>query len=173
MNAGAYGREWVDVLVRYRFLTPDGELVEKVPEPGEFRYRWSFLTGGRVVLSATAKLAEGDPATIRAKVAEFREKRGTSQPLSKRNAGCIFKNPPGQSAGRLIDQAGLKGLRVGDAEVSPEHANFLVNHGHATAAEFAELMDRVQAAVLERWGVTLEPEVEIWRDDSGVFLQGH
>lgn len=163
MNAGAYGREWVDVLARYRFLTPEGDLVEKAPEPGEFRYRWSFLTGGRVVLSATAQLAEGDPATIRAQVADYRGKRGTSQPLSKRNAGCIFKNPPGQSAGRLIDQAGLKGLRVGDAEVSPEHANFLVNHGHATAAEFAELMDTVRAKVLERHGVDLEPEVEIWR----------
>jgi UDP-N-acetylmuramate dehydrogenase len=165
MNAGAYGREWVDVLTTYRFLTPEGEVVEKAPEPDEFRYRWSFLTGGHVVLSATAALVEGDVPAIRAQVAEYREKRGTSQPLSKRNAGCIFKNPAGQSAGRLIDQAGLKGLRVGDAEVSPEHANFLVNHGHATAAEFAELMARVQAAVLARSGVALEPEVEIWTGD--------
>lgn len=164
MNAGAYGREWIDVLVRYRFLTPEGDLVEKAPEPGEFRYRWSCLTGGRVVLSATADLAEGDPARIRARVAEYREKRGTSQPLSKRNAGCIFKNPPGQSAGRLIDQAGLKGLRIGDAEVSLEHANFLVNHGRATAAEFAELMEVVRTRVLELHGVELEPEVEIWRE---------
>lgn len=166
MNAGAYGREWVDLLVRYRFLTPEGDLVDKAPEPGEFRYRWSFLTGGRVVLAATAQLAEGDPAAIRAQVAEYREKRGTSQPLSKRNAGCIFKNPPGRSAGRLIDQAGLKGLRVGDAEVSPEHANFLVNHGHATAAEFAELMDTVRARVREAHGVDLEPEVELWQEEA-------
>ncbi|GLH70609.1 UDP-N-acetylenolpyruvoylglucosamine reductase [Geothrix rubra] len=164
MNAGAYGREWVEVLDRYRFLTPEGELVEKGPEPGEFRYRWSFLTGGRVVLSATARLAEGDPAAIQARVGEYRRKRGTSQPLSRRNAGCIFKNPPGQSAGRLIDQAGLKGLRVGDAEVSPEHANFLVNHGHATAGEFAELMATVLAKVREVHGVDLEPEVEVWRE---------
>ncbi|HEX7552532.1 MAG TPA: UDP-N-acetylmuramate dehydrogenase [Geothrix sp.] len=164
MNAGAYGREWVDVLTRYRFLTPEGELVEKAPEPGEFSYRWSFLTGGRVVLSATAELVAGDAARIRAQVAEYREKRGTSQPLSKRNAGCIFKNPPGLSAGRLIDQAGLKGLRLGDAEVSPEHANFLVNHGKATAAEFAELMEQVRAKVREVSGVDLEPEVELWRE---------
>ncbi len=164
MNAGAYGREWVDVLTRYRFLTPEGDLVEKAPEPGEFRYRWSFLTGGRVVLSATADLEEGDSVRIRAQVAEYREKRGTSQPLSKRNAGCIFKNPPGLSAGRLIDQAGLKGLRVGDAEVSPEHANFLVNHGQATAAEFAELMEQVRLRVFEIHGVELEPEVEMWRE---------
>jgi UDP-N-acetylmuramate dehydrogenase len=164
MNAGAYGREWIDVLVRYRFLTPEGELVEKAPEPSEFRYRWSCLTGGRVVLSATADLVEGDSARIRAQVDEYRERRGTSQPLSKRNAGCIFKNPPGQSAGRLIDQTGLKGLRIGDAEVSREHANFLVNHGKATATEFADLMEQVRARVLERHGVALEPEVEIWRD---------
>jgi UDP-N-acetylmuramate dehydrogenase len=164
MNAGAYGREWVQVLARYRFLTPEGELVEKAPEWGEFGYRSSFLTGGRVILSATADLVEGDPATIRAQVADHREKRGTSQPLSKRNAGCIFKNPPGLSAGRLIDQAGLKGLRIGDAEVSSEHANFLVNHGKATAAEFAELMDQVRVRVFEIHGVELEPEVEIWRE---------
>jgi UDP-N-acetylmuramate dehydrogenase len=164
MNAGAYGREWVDVLVRYRFLTPNGDLVEKAPAPGEFHYRWSCFTGGCVILSATADLAEGDPVKIRAQVAEYREKRGTSQPLSKRNAGCIFKNPPGQSAGRLIDQAGLKGLRIGDAEVSPEHANFLVNHGKATAAEFAELMEQVRNHVREIHGVELEPEVEIWRE---------
>ena len=164
MNAGAYGREWVDVLARYRFLTSEGELVEKAPEPGEFSYRWSFLAADQVVLSATAQLVEGDPATIRAQVAEYRAKRGTSQPLSRRNAGCIFKNPPGQSAGRLIDQAGLKGLRRGDAEVSPEHANFLINHGKATAAEFAELMARVKAKVLEVHGLELEPEVEIWRE---------
>ncbi len=164
MNAGAYGREWVDVLTRYRFLTPDGELVEKAPEPGEFRYRWSYLTGGRVILSATAKLVAGDAAAIRAQVAEYREKRGTSQPLSKRNAGCIFKNPPGLSAGRLIDQTHLKGLRIGDAEVSLEHGNFLVNHGRATAAEFAELMETVRTRVREAHGVELEPEVEVWRD---------
>jgi UDP-N-acetylmuramate dehydrogenase len=163
MNAGAYGRELVDVLHRYRFLTPEGEQVEKAPEPGEFSYRWSFLTGGFVALGYTVQLAEGDPALIQAQVQENMGKRGSSQPLSKRNAGCIFKNPPGHSAGRLIDQAGLKGFRVGDAEVSPEHANFLVNHGHATAAEFAELMATVRDKVRAFHGVDLEPEVEIWR----------
>ncbi|HJV89233.1 MAG TPA: UDP-N-acetylmuramate dehydrogenase [Holophagaceae bacterium] len=163
MNAGAYGRELVDVLHTFRFLTPEGELVEKRPEPGEFRYRGSFLTDGHVALGYTVQLAEGDPAAIAAAVAVNMEKRGTSQPLSKRNAGCIFKNPPGTSAGRLIDQAGLKGFRIGDAEVSPEHANFLVNHGHATAAEFAELMATVREKVRTLHGIELEPEVEIWR----------
>ena len=162
MNAGAYGRELVDVLARYRFLTAEGELVEKAPEPGEFRYRWSVLGGGRVALGLAVRLAEGDPERIRAQVADYRRKRGTSQPLGKRNAGCIFKNPPGHSAGRLIDLAGLKGLRVGDAEVSPDHGNFLVNHGAATSAQFAELMALVRARVLAAHGVDLEPEVEIW-----------
>jgi UDP-N-acetylmuramate dehydrogenase len=167
MNAGAYGREWVEILARFRFLTPEGDLVEKVPEPGDFSYRSSFLVGGRVVLSATAQLSEGDPVAIRGLIAAYREQRNASQPRSKRNAGCIFKNPPGQNAGRLMEQAGLKGLRIGDAEVSPEHANFLVNHGQATVADFAELMQRVQAKVREVHGLELQPEVEIWRESSG------
>jgi UDP-N-acetylmuramate dehydrogenase len=152
----------VQVLTRYRFLTPEGELVEKAPEPGEFRYRWSWLGAGQLVLSATARLAEGDPGRIQALMAEYRVKRGENQPRGKRNAGCIFKNPPGQLAGRLIDQAGLKGLRIGDAEVSPAHANFLVNRGGATPQQFKELMDTVRTQVLEIHGIDLEPEVEIW-----------
>lgn len=164
MNAGAYGSELIDVLDTFRFLTPEGELIEKKPTPGEFKYRWSFFAESLCVATGmTVKLVEGDAATIKAQVAVNMEKRGTSQPLSKRNAGCIFKNPVGASAGRLIDQAGLKGLRVGDAEVSPEHGNFLVNLGKASAAEFAELMDTVRAKVKEVHGVDLEPEVEIWR----------
>ena len=147
-------------------VTAGGELVDKAPEPGEFRYRWSVLGEGRLALGLTVRLAEGDPQRIRALVADCRRRRGTSQPLGRRNAGCIFKNPPGQSAGRLIDLAGLKGLRVGDAEVSPEHGNFLVNHGAASSAQFAELMTRVQERVREVHGVDLEPEVEIWEAGS-------
>lgn len=162
MNAGAHGGEWVQVLARYRFLTPEGELVEKAPEPGEFAYRWSWLTGGRVALSATARLAPGDPAALQAAMAAHRARRSSTQPLSKRNAGCIFKNPPGQHAGRLIEAAGLKGLRIGEAEVSPDHANFLVNHGHATPEDFAGLMQAVRERVRAVHGVDLEPEVEIW-----------
>lgn len=163
MNAGAYGTELVDVLDTFRFLTPDGDLIEKRPDPGEFGYRSSFLTGGHVALAYTVRLAPGDAAAIQAKVAENMGRRGTSQPLSRRNAGCIFKNPAGLSAGRLIDQAGLKGLRIGDAEVSPDHANFLINHGHATPEDFAALMEAVREKVRMFHGVELEPEVEIWR----------
>ena len=163
MNAGAYGRELVDVLATFRFLTPAGELVEKRPEPGEFKYRWSFLGNGHLALGLTLRLAEGDPQRIQAQMEDFKRRRGTSQPLNQRNAGCIFKNPPGQSAGRLIEQAGLKGFRVGDAQVSFEHGNFLVNHGQASAAQFAELMAAVQEKVWDQHAIRLEPEVEIWQ----------
>lgn len=81
-----------------------------------------------------------------------------------RNAGCIFKNPPGHSAGRLIDEAGLKGLRIGDAEVSREHGNFLVNRGRAGAGEFRDLMQRVKATVLERHGIALEGRGQVWEE---------
>lgn len=163
MNAGAHGGEWVQVLTRYRFLTPEGELVEKVPEPGEFSYRWSWLREGHVVLSATARLAKGDPERIHKLLAEHKARRRATQPRGKRSAGCIFKNPAGTSAGRLIDEAGLKGTRIGEAEVSTDHANFLLNLGHATPAEFAELMDLVKERVKARHGIDLQPEVEIWR----------
>jgi len=162
MNAGAHGGEWVQVLARYRFLNSEGEVIEKAPEAGEFAYRWSWLREGRVLLSATARLVKSDPVEIRTRMAAFREKRGASQPKGVRNAGCIFKNPAGTSAGRLIDEAGLKGLRIGDAEVSSLHANFLVNRGQASPADFRELMNQVRARVLEQSGVELETEVEIW-----------
>jgi UDP-N-acetylmuramate dehydrogenase len=164
MNAGAHGDEWVNVLSRYRFLTPDGELVDKVPEPGEFKYRWSWLTAGQLILSATAELTEGDPLQIRAVMAAHRAKRTASQPKGKRSAGCIFKNPKGDSAGRLIESAGLKGQRIGEAEVSSVHANFLLNLGAATPVDFKALMDLVREKVRETSGVELETEVQIWSE---------
>lgn len=162
MNAGAYGRELVQILSSYRYIHPEGEVIETAPRPENFGYRRSHLGPGYVALGFTIRLTPGDSKTIQAEVESNRLKRGSSQPLSKRNAGCIFKNPPGESAGRLIDRAGLKGYRVGDAEVSPEHANFLINHGQATARDFYELMIQVQSKVQLRYGITLEPEVEVW-----------
>ena len=162
MNAGAYGRELVQILSSYRYIHPEGEVIETAPRPENFGYRRSHLGPGYVALGFTIRLTPGDSKTIQAEVESNRLKRGSSQPLSKRNAGCIFKNPPGESAGRLIDGAGLKGYRVGDAEVSPEHANFLINHGQATARDFYELMIEVQSKVQLRYGITLEPEVEVW-----------
>lgn len=164
MNAGAHGASWERVLARLSYLTPEGERVERVPEPGDFRYRGSFLEGGCVLLSATARLVPGNPDAIRARLAEFRTKRKATQPGGVRSAGCIFRNPPGDHAGRLIEAAGLKGLRIGEAEVSPVHANFLVNLGAATPGDFLALVEAVRARVRERFGVALETEVELWRD---------
>ena len=96
--------------------------------------------------------------------AEFRTKRKATQPGGVRSAGCIFRNPSGDHAGRLIEAAGLKGLRIGEAEVSPVHANFLVNLGAATPGDFLALVEAVRARVRERFGVALETEVELWRD---------
>jgi len=166
MNAGAHGQELVDRLETFTFLTPWGERVERAPQAGDFRYRGSFLVEGHVALGFQLRLAEGDPQAIRARMAAHRERRSASQPLSRRNAGCIFKNPPGQSAGRLIEEAGLKGLSVGDALVSPRHANFLVNQGQASPEDFARLMDLVRTRVLAASGILLEPEVEVWAGPS-------
>lgn len=161
MNAGAYGRELVDVLERYRFVDPEGNIAEQTPQDGGFAYRRG-LAPGLLGLALRLALAEGEPAAIRERMEGCKARRGSSQPLGTRNAGCIFRNPPGTSAGRLIDEAGLKGTRIGDALVSPEHANFLVNLGGATPAQFGELMALVRERVRVHHGVDLEPEVEIW-----------
>jgi len=162
MNAGAYGRELIDVLVKYKVLTVDGEICEKIPDLQEFHYRHSDCANGKVILGLTVRLEDGDPITIRARMSDYRSRRRDGQPLTGRSAGCIFKNPIGQNAGKLIDEAGLKGLRVGDAGVSHEHGNFLVNYGTASSTQFFELMTKVQEKVEQFHGVKLEPEVEIW-----------
>ncbi len=161
MNAGAHGGEWRNVLSRYRFLMPDGELIEKAPEEGEFSYRWSHLKEGKVLLRAWANLSPTDENEIRARMDAYRQKRLGSQPKG-RSAGCIFKNPPGRHAGQLVDECGLKGLRVGEAMVSLEHGNFLLNLGQATVADYQALIDRVRQTVEKEKGVRLEFEVEVW-----------
>jgi UDP-N-acetylmuramate dehydrogenase len=162
MNAGAHGHDLAEVLERYRFLTPEGELVDRRPEPGEFGYRASALRHQGLALGLRLRLAAGDPTRIRETMAAHRARREATQPLATSNAGCIFKNPPGEHAGRLIEGAGLRGLRVGQAQVSPLHANFLVNLGGAGPQEFRELLDLVRGRVREATGHLLELEVEVW-----------
>ncbi len=162
MNAGANGREMVEALLRYRFLTPEGDLIDQAPRPEDFGYRRSHLRHWGIALELTLGLVEGDAQALRATMAQYRAKRAASQPLHARNAGCVFKNPPGRSAGRLIEEAGLKGLRVGQAEVSTLHGNFLLNLGKATPHEFSELVSMVQAKVHEFHGISLDLEVEVW-----------
>lgn len=114
-----------------------------------------------MITGATFALEPGDPAAIRRAVSKLLVARNQSQPVESRSAGCMFKNPPGDSAGRLVDVAGMKGFRVGDAIVSPKHANFIINGGQARAADVLALVDRVRARVREHAGVWLDLEVNV------------
>jgi len=161
MNAGAFGGEIADVVVALRGVHRDGAFERLPRERLDFAYRRLDLPAGFVVTALELRLRPGDQAAIAARVADAKRKRGRRQPLGLPNAGSIFKNPPGSFAGRLIEDCGLKGERVGGAQVSPQHANFIVNAGGATASDVRALMERVRDAVLARHGVALEPEVRL------------
>ena len=163
MNAGAYGGELVQVAVSARFLTPEGELLTLEGEAMGLGYRRSaFMTMPGVIVSAAFRLQPGDPEAILARMRELNERRRASQPLDLPSAGSTFKRPVGGYAAALIQEAGLKGLRVGDAAVSTKHSGFVVNLGQATSADVLELIAQVRARVKENSGIELEPEVRIW-----------
>ena len=161
MNAGAYGGEMKQVTESAQVLTPDGEiLVIPVDELG-MSYRTSVISrNDYVVLEAVLKLDRGSQEEIRACMEELKEKRVSKQPLEYGSAGSTFKRPEGYFAGKLIEDAGLRGFRVGDAQVSEKHCGFVINRGAATAAEVVQLMDQVRMRVKEKFGVDLEPEVK-------------
>ena len=165
MNAGAYGRTVADVLLES--LSFDGENTVWIPA-GEHRfgYRESIYKEEpeRTVLYARFRLEPGDPAEIRRRMQEYALRRRTSQPLEFPSAGSVFKRPAGYFAGKLIEDAGLKGFRIGGAEVSPKHAGFIVNAGGATPEDVFRLIRAVQKRVYEKDGVRLEPEVELLGD---------
>ena len=161
MNAGAYGGELADVTLRVDGILPDGTPVTLSREDMRFGYRTSAVQQlGLVVTEVTLELQPGDPAAIRARMNELNAKRAEKQPLDVPSAGSTFKRPEGYFAAALIDQCGLKGYSVGDAQVSMKHAGFLVNTG-SSSRDFLELMRTVQRIVLERAGVQLEPEIRI------------
>ena len=163
MNAGAYDGEFKDVAVCVTCLTPEGELVEIPADEADWSYRHSMMQErGYVVLSATLKLQEGDQDQIAAVMADLQQRRESKQPLELGSAGSTFKRPEGYFAGKLIQDAGMRGHRVGGAMVSEKHAGFVVNAGGATAADVLACIRDVQAAVLEQFGVQLEPEVRLW-----------
>lgn len=163
MNAGAYGGELRDVATGVTCLTDGGELVELTAEEAEWGYRCSRMErDGSIVLQVNLKLEPGDPAEIKERMAELARKRSDKQPLDLPSAGSTFKRPPGHFAGKLIQDAGMQGHAVGGAEVSTKHAGFVVNKGDATAADVMQVIEDVQAAVRERFGVELEPEVRRW-----------
>ena len=161
MNAGAYGGEMKDVIREVTLLTPEGEVRAVPADQMEFGYRTSIAARtGAIVLGAGIQLQRGDKDEIRARMEELREKRVSKQPLEYPSAGSTFKRPEGYFAGKLIQDAGLRGFAVGGAQVSEKHCGFVVNKGGATAADVAELMRRVSDKVEEQFGVRLEPEVK-------------
>jgi UDP-N-acetylmuramate dehydrogenase len=131
-----------------------------------FHYRCLDIPAGSVIVEATYRLQAGDRETVREKVREILAKRKGKHPLAYRNAGSIFKNPKGQPAGRIIEEAGLKGLQVGGAMVSEMHGNFIVNLGTARAKDVTTLITMIQETVQARKGILLEPEVVIVGEDS-------
>ena len=162
MNAGAYGGEMKDILSGVRVLTKNGEIRVRPADELELSYRHSRMMDEEdLVLEARLNLTQGSEVVIRAKMDELRKRRVEKQPLEYPSAGSTFKRPEGYFAGKLIEEAGLRGFRVGDAQVSEKHCGFVINRGAATAAQILELMQRVQERVKENSGVDLEPEVRL------------
>ena len=163
MNAGAYGTEMKDVLYSVDVLTPEGELQTLTPAELALGYRHSVIPErGYVVVAATLALRKGDPAEIKARMADFQNRRKEKQPLDKASAGSTFKRPEGYFAGKLIEDTGLRGFRHGGAQVSEKHCGFVINDGTARAADIYWLIGEVRKRVLLEQHVELTPEVKIW-----------
>jgi UDP-N-acetylmuramate--L-alanine ligase/UDP-N-acetylenolpyruvoylglucosamine reductase len=160
MNAGAMGRQTFEQVVQVRYLDREGVLHEKMPNEMEIQYRHVPSLEENFAVSAIFRGEKSAPPEIVRRLEASQEKRRTTQPSAK-SAGCIFKNPGPCPAGRLVDELGLKGMRVGDAAVSEVHGNFIVNEGNATAAEVLELIGKIQAIAREKRGIELETEVQI------------
>lgn len=162
MNAGAYGGEMKDVVRLVQVMCEDGSFREYTGADMEFGYRTSrVLHEKSVALEAVLELTPGDPTAIQNRMEELKEARITKQPLNYASAGSTFKRPEGYFAGKLIQDAGLSGFSVGDAQVSEKHCGFVINRGEATAADVADLIRKVQEQVYEKFQVKLEPEVRM------------
>lgn len=161
MNAGSFGTEIKDVITSVTLMKMDGSIVILEKEKLKFSYRSSNIPDDAVILSANLILKKDSPQDVSAHMNEFLKKRKNSQPIGRPSAGCVFKNPAGDFAGRLIEAAKCKGMRVGDVEVSTVHANYFINRGKATCRDFIELMEIVRERVKDYSGITLEPEIKI------------
>jgi UDP-N-acetylmuramate dehydrogenase len=161
MNAGANGSSIGALVTEILLLNPDGYFINKTKDEMKFGYRSSVLQDEHaVVVEAAFSCYRRDKEAVREAMEAYIKKRKETQPLQYPSAGSIFKNPPGDSAGRLIEAAGLKGERVGGAQISMLHANFIVNLGGATASDVLMLIDRARKTVLECFGIELKPEVK-------------
>jgi UDP-N-acetylmuramate dehydrogenase len=160
MNAGAYGREVADVLVEATLVLRDGRIETWPRERFGYTYRHSDVPGGAVVVEALFEGVPGERSAIAAEMDRIAAEREASQPLRSRTGGSTFKNPPGNKAWKLIDEAGCRGLTIGDAQVSEKHCNFLLNLGKARAADIEALGEEVRRRVKEKTGVLLEWEIQ-------------
>jgi UDP-N-acetylmuramate dehydrogenase len=160
MNAGAYGRETKDVLVYANAVTRGGDMVTFTNAEMGFTYRHSGIPDDHIFTSALFQGSPGDPAAIAVEMDKITEAREATQPIKSRTGGSTFKNPPGHKAWQLIDAAGCRGLKTGDAQVSELHCNFLINLGNATAADIETLGETVRRRVKENSGVDLDWEIK-------------
>ena len=163
MNAGAHGGETADFLQEAEWMDMEGNLHTSSRQNLEFRYRYSDLMGnyGRIITSAVFELQESDPETVENKLLECQQFRMEKQPYNQPSCGSVFKNPPGDFAARLIEASGLKGKIRGGAQISPIHANFIVNLGKASSTDILSLIDTVRETVFSKHSINLEPEVQI------------
>ena len=165
MNAGAYGGEMKDILESVTVLTPKGEQKKLYKEELQLGYRTSVVKEkGYIVLEAVLNLKKGDPEAIKSRMNELKEQRVTKQPLEYPSAGSTFKRPEGYFAGKLIQDAGLRGYQVGGAQVSEKHCGFVINTGDAVAEDVWNLIHDVQEKVYDKFQVKLEPEVKFLGD---------
>jgi len=165
MNAGAYGKEMKDVIKTVSLLDAAGKKKIMSRDEISFGYRKTEFPPDAIILGAQFKLKKGERAKIKKRISEILQWRQKKHPLEFPNAGSIFKNLPMQIAGKLIEEMGMKGMTVGDAQISPKHANFIVNSGKATASDVLELIALIQARAEKEKGVSLEPEVVIVGED--------
>ena len=160
MNAGAYGREVKDVLISATYVTRDGEIITCTADALGFTYRHSNAPEGAVFVGGVFRGEAGDADTIRAAIAEIQDARAESQPIRSRTGGSTFKNPAGNKAWQLVDEAGCRGMILGGAQVSEKHCNFLLNTGGATAADLENLGEAVRQKVKTNSGIELEWEIK-------------
>jgi UDP-N-acetylmuramate dehydrogenase len=166
MNAGAYGCRTREVLEEISVVTYDGSEKTLDPADVEFDYRYCELREEVFIVEATCTLERDDSDEVVQKTKELLRERRREQPVGQHSAGCVFKNVNGHSAGRLIDEAGMKGVSRGDVEVSPEHANYFINHGDGTYRDMVALIEDVQEAVQDEFDYKLETELRIVRENN-------
>lgn len=161
MNAGSFDTEIKDVIVSVALMKMDGKIVILGEDELKFSYRSLNIPDDSIILSANIVLKKDSPENVAKRIREFLKKKKQTQPIGQPSAGCVFGNPEGDFAGRLIDAAGCKGMKIGDVEVSTIHANYFINKGTAKCKDFIKLMETVKTRVKKFSGITLETEIKI------------